>query len=188
MTIEAWNIVLNAVVVVVLVAYGLWLKNIVTQQLKSKDTAIGALEAVIKIKDAEISALMADTAPAITKAYAVMKEHANQMTVEVDVLTRRANELTEELQQSQGHVSKLASEKASEMARQHSIAEVNVLLSEARAFLRASDLMDGPEFREIVEKPVDFDSEHKFRELYEHVYVRMMDEASARIAQAKKKI
>jgi hypothetical protein len=40
MTIQAWNIVLNAIVAVVLVAYGLWLKNIVTQQLKNKDTAV----------------------------------------------------------------------------------------------------------------------------------------------------
>jgi hypothetical protein len=96
MTIEAWNIVLNAVVAVVLVVYGVWLKNIVNQQLKSKDTAIGALEAVIKIKDAEISALKADTAPAITKAYADMREHANQMTAEVQGLSEQLTKVVED--------------------------------------------------------------------------------------------
>jgi cell division protein FtsB len=67
MTIQAWNIVLNAVVAVLIIGYGIWLRNIVTQQLKSKDAAIGALDAVIKVKEAEISALKSDTAPAIAK-------------------------------------------------------------------------------------------------------------------------
>jgi predicted RNase H-like nuclease (RuvC/YqgF family) len=89
MTIQAWNIVLNAAIVVVLAACGLWLRNIVNQQLKSKDTAIAALEAVIKIKEAEISALKSDTAPAITKAYAEMREHANRMTAEVQHLSQQ---------------------------------------------------------------------------------------------------
>jgi mannose-1-phosphate guanylyltransferase len=76
MTIQAWNIVLTAVVAVLVVAYGVWLRNVVTQQLN-------ALEAVIKVKDAEISALKSDTAPAITKAYAEMREHADKMTADV---------------------------------------------------------------------------------------------------------
>ncbi len=182
MTIEAWNIVLNAVVAVVLVAYGLWLRNIVTQQLKSKDTAIGALEAVIKIKDAEISSLKSDTAPAISKAYAVVRQHANQMTAEVDELTRRANELSEELQHSQGEVSKLASEKQ----RQYSLDAVHILTSEARAFLRASELLDGPELREIFEVPADDESEFRLREHYEDVYAQLVDEASTRLTEARK--
>jgi hypothetical protein len=38
-TIQAWTIVLNAVITVVLAAYDLWLRKIVNQQLKSEDTA-----------------------------------------------------------------------------------------------------------------------------------------------------
>jgi hypothetical protein len=56
MTIQAWNIVLNAVVAIMVVAYGIWLKNIVTQQLQTKDTTIESLEAALKTKDAEIAA------------------------------------------------------------------------------------------------------------------------------------
>jgi len=101
MTIQAWNIVLNAIVAVVLVAYGLWLRNIVTQQLKSKDTAIAALEAVIKIKDAEISALKSDTAPAITKAYAEMREHADKMTADVQRLSEQLTKAVEDYKRLQ---------------------------------------------------------------------------------------
>ncbi len=99
MTIQAWNIILNAVVAVVLFAYGLWLRNIVTQQLKSKDTAIAALEAVIKIKDAEIAALKSDTAPSITKAYAEMREHADKMTADVLHLSEQLRKAAEEQRQ-----------------------------------------------------------------------------------------
>jgi hypothetical protein len=101
MTIQAWNIVLNAVVAVVLVAYGLWLRNIVTQQLKTKDTAIEALEAVIKIKDAEISASKSDTAPAITKAYAEMREHADKMTADVLRLSEQLTKAVEDYKRLQ---------------------------------------------------------------------------------------
>jgi hypothetical protein len=52
---------------------GIWLKYVVDQQLKAKDTAIQALEAVVKSKEAEISVLSGNTAPAIAKDYAVMK-------------------------------------------------------------------------------------------------------------------
>jgi|HubBroStandDraft_6_1064221.scaffolds.fasta_scaffold537110_1 uncharacterized protein YukE len=99
MTIQAWNIVLNAVVAVMVVAYGIWLKNIVTQQLNSKDTAIDALNAVIKVKDAEISALKSDTAPAIATAYKVMLEHADKMTAEVNRLSEQLRKAAEEQRQ-----------------------------------------------------------------------------------------
>jgi len=82
MTIEAWNIVLSAVILVLLTGGGLWLKYVVDQQLKSKDTAIQALESVIKIKDAHVASLQGDTAPAIVKAYADMRRHANDATEE----------------------------------------------------------------------------------------------------------
>ena len=69
MTLAGWNLVLNIVVGVLVIAYGIWLKHVIDQQLKSKDTAIAALEAVIKVKEAQISALKDDTAPAIASAY-----------------------------------------------------------------------------------------------------------------------
>lgn len=53
-----------------------------SQQLKSKDTTIEALDGAIKLKEAEISALKADTAPSIAARYAVMRQHANDMTEE----------------------------------------------------------------------------------------------------------
>jgi hypothetical protein len=78
MTIEAWNIVLSAAILVLMTGGGLWLKYVVDQQLKAKDTAIQALEGVVKFKDAHIASLQGDTAPAIAKAYTAMREHANQ--------------------------------------------------------------------------------------------------------------
>ena len=105
MTIQAWNIVLNAVVAVLIVGYGVWLRNIVKQQLQSKDTAIAALEAIIKIKDAEISALKSDTAPAITKAYAEMREHADRMTEDVQRLEQQITTMKEEQKRSIADVS-----------------------------------------------------------------------------------
>lgn len=94
MTIEAWNIVLSVVIVVLLTGGGLWLKYVVTQQLKSKDTAIEALKGVITLKDAHIASLQGDTAPAIVKAYADMRRHADQVTA--DYL--RLSQATEEQQ------------------------------------------------------------------------------------------
>jgi uncharacterized protein HemX len=82
MTVGEWNLVLNATIGVLVLGYGLWLRNVIEQQLKSKDTAIQALEAGLKSKEAEISVLKTDTAPAITEAYKKMREHANQMTEE----------------------------------------------------------------------------------------------------------
>jgi hypothetical protein len=77
---------------------GIWLKYVVDQQLKAKDTAIQALEAVIKSKEAEISALSGNTAPAIAKDYAVMKQHANDVTEEKLRLSEHVNRLSAQLQ------------------------------------------------------------------------------------------
>lgn len=93
MTIEAWNIVLSAVILVLLTGGGLWLKYVVDQQLKSKDTAIQALESVIKIKDAHVASLEGNTAPAIVKAYADMRQHANDATGEAERLSAQLAEV-----------------------------------------------------------------------------------------------
>jgi hypothetical protein len=165
MTIQAWNIVLNAVVAVLIVGYGIWLKNIVEQQLKSKDTTIEAQDAVIKIKDAEISALKSDTAPAIAKAYANVREHADRMTAEVNELTRREQELSEELQRAQGEASKLAFEKQ----RQPLFFQVSALTNEAKGLLRAWKLS-----KEVTDEPTD------------NVFDQLLEEANDRLVQGDK--
>jgi hypothetical protein len=79
MTIEAWNILLSAVILVLMTGGGLWLKYVVEQQLKTKDTTIEALKGVVELKNAHIASLEGNTAPAIVKAYADMREHADQI-------------------------------------------------------------------------------------------------------------
>lgn len=101
MTIQAWNIVLSAVILVLMTGGGLWLKYVVDQQLKSKDTAIQALEGVVKLKDAQIASLQGDTAPAITKAYATMREHANSVTEEFQKLSAQLADVTKKQQSAQ---------------------------------------------------------------------------------------
>lgn len=80
MTINEWNLLLNAVICVVLVCYGLWLKNVVDQQIKAKDATIETFNAAVTAYEAEIARLKGDTAPAIAEAYQTMRAHADQMT------------------------------------------------------------------------------------------------------------
>jgi hypothetical protein len=80
MTLEVVNVFINAGILALLIGGGIWIKHIVDQQLKNKDTAIGALEAVVKVKEAQIVVLQSDTAPEIVEAYAKMRAHANQAT------------------------------------------------------------------------------------------------------------
>jgi hypothetical protein len=56
MTIETYSILLNTIIAVLIVGYGVWLRNIFKHQIESKD-------ATIEAKDAEISRLRADAAP-----------------------------------------------------------------------------------------------------------------------------
>jgi hypothetical protein len=100
MTIEAWNIVLSAVILVLLTGGGIWLKYVVAQQLSSKDAAIQALEGVAKFKDAHIASLQGDTAPAIVKAYADVRQHANQVTEDYQNVVATYNETSSKLQLS----------------------------------------------------------------------------------------
>ena len=53
MTLQVWSILVNAVIAALILVGGIWLRSVVTQQLKSKDTAIQALDATIKSKEAE---------------------------------------------------------------------------------------------------------------------------------------
>jgi hypothetical protein len=120
MTIQAWNIVLNAVVAVLIVGYGVWLRSIVKRQLD-------ALEAVIKIKDAEISALKADTAPAITKAYAEMREHADKMTADVLRLSEQLTKAVEDYKRLQ---------QAMKETQERALADVSMKIGHWDALLR----------------------------------------------------
>jgi len=87
--------VLNAVVTVLLVWYGLWFRTIVKQQLSIKDTTIETLNAAITSHQAEISILKGDRAPVITAEYKIMREHADQMTADKQALDVQVKKLTE---------------------------------------------------------------------------------------------
>ena len=103
MTLPEWNIILSAATVGLITGGGLWLKYVVDQQLKTKDIAIQALDAVVKVKDAQIAALQSDTAPAIAKAYDVMRQHADQITAKSQKLAEVLEEIAkkhEQLEQS----------------------------------------------------------------------------------------
>jgi len=82
MTIQGWQIVLQAIIAVGLVGYGVWLRFVIKQQLQSKDGVIEALKATITTHEAHITNLKNDTAPAIANAYAVMRQHAEQQTAD----------------------------------------------------------------------------------------------------------
>jgi hypothetical protein len=41
--------VLSAIIAVLMIAYGVWLRSVINQQLKSKDSAIEALEAALTL-------------------------------------------------------------------------------------------------------------------------------------------
>ena len=82
-SVETYSIVLNTVIGVLIVGYGIWLRNIFKHQIEAKD-------ATIEVKDAEISRLRGETAPAIADAYAKMRAHAEQMTHEHEILRQQA--------------------------------------------------------------------------------------------------
>jgi hypothetical protein len=133
MTIEQWNIVLSAVIGVLLVGYGVWLKYVFAQQLGSKDTAIQALEAALKAKDAEISRLQGDTAPAIAAAYSTMRKHANEVTED----SQRLAVQVKQLMRSQRRLDKKAS--------------ADQLISECKGLFVATDIIDS-EFKDIYQQ------------------------------------
>jgi hypothetical protein len=94
MTIAAWNVVLNAIILVLLAVYGIWLKYVFSQQLSSKDATIEALKTTIASKDAVIDGLERETAPAMAESYKRVKEHANTMSLENEKLEIKLANLT----------------------------------------------------------------------------------------------
>jgi len=120
MTIEAWNVVLSAAILVLMTGGAAWLKYIVEQQLKSKDTAIQAVEGVVRLKDAQIAGLQSDTAPAIVKAYGEMRKHADQITEDFSKVSAKLAEATD---------------------REKSL-PAKTAVSEAHGLMLASDILD----------------------------------------------
>ncbi len=96
MSIAAWTLVLNAIVVVLMIGYGIWLKYIIGHQLTAKDAAIAASKALTEIKDAEIAKLKSGAAPAATRSDDLKREFADTMSAnelrlssELDNLSQR---------------------------------------------------------------------------------------------------
>jgi hypothetical protein len=89
MSIGDWNILLNALIGVLLVGYGVWLRKVVHHQLESKDSTIESLGAAIKANEAEIARLRGETAPAIAESYKRVKELADDLAAESNDLAAR---------------------------------------------------------------------------------------------------
>ncbi len=97
MSLEAWNILLSAVIVVLLAAYGFWLRSIFDQALKSKDASIESLKAAIASKDALLERMKSDIAPSIVKDYDNVRKYAEQKASEVAQLSSDLHQATEKL-------------------------------------------------------------------------------------------
>ena len=91
---EIISIVLNATVGVLVVGYGIWLKQIIERQLGLKDSTIETLNTTIQGYIAEITRLKAETTPAVVTSYQTVKTYADQMAASNNDLTASNNELT----------------------------------------------------------------------------------------------
>jgi len=87
------GIILNAIIAVLVVGYGIWLRNIFEHQLKAKDSTIESYEAIIKIHESEVSRLKAEATPAIVNAYQTVRNFADEMADTNSRLTVQINEL-----------------------------------------------------------------------------------------------
>jgi len=79
MPLESWNVLFSATTSGLVLVGGIWLRYVVNQQLKAKDTTIETLSAAIKLHEAEIASLKGDRAPALAAEHKIMKEFADQM-------------------------------------------------------------------------------------------------------------
>src|SRR5690348_18497921 len=93
MSLQAWNVLLNAAILALLTVGGFVLRHIIKQQLKLKDATIEKLQAAIDLQEAEANRLKDDRAPAIAEAYRQMRAHADQMTQDADKLKARFAQL-----------------------------------------------------------------------------------------------
>jgi chromosome segregation ATPase len=94
MTVQGWNLLFSAITAGLVLVGGIWLRYVVTQQLKAKDTTIETLNAAIKLHEAEIAALKGDRAPAIAAEHKIMKEFVDQMAAQKQQLEDQVKNLT----------------------------------------------------------------------------------------------
>lgn len=123
MTAEAWNVFLDATILVLMVGYGFWLKHITTQQDRLKNDTVESLNAVIASKEAEIARLKGEIAPEVAKSYKAMRDHAEEMT-------RRANELEQDSQRLKA-----------ELGEKDGLLSSNYLLGNVAGLLTATEMM-----------------------------------------------
>jgi hypothetical protein len=90
MTLEASYLIANAVIIALLLVGGFYLRQVVFQQLKSKD-------ATIELLQTQISSLTAERAPAIAAEHATMIAYANQLTKEKQQAVVNSQRLSDEL-------------------------------------------------------------------------------------------
>lgn len=126
MTIQEWTLVFSAVTSGLVLVGGIWLKYVVDQQLKAKDTTIESLNAAIKLHEGQIDSLKGDRAPAIAAEYKTMREHADKMTEEKQALDKQVEKLTEAQK---------------EQAKEH---HVGTIMSEIDGLVLASEVMMVP--------------------------------------------
>ncbi len=79
LTLPEWTFIFSAATTALLIVGGIWLKTVVDQQLRLKDSIIQGRDSIIQIKDAEIAVLKGDTAPAVAQKYTAMKNLADEM-------------------------------------------------------------------------------------------------------------
>lgn len=96
MIIQAWALISTVITPPLIAGGGFWLRNLVNEQLKSKDATIESLNAAIKLHEAAITGLKGERAPAIAADYKAMLEHANQKTEENQRLKEQMKDLTED--------------------------------------------------------------------------------------------
>jgi uncharacterized membrane-anchored protein YhcB (DUF1043 family) len=77
----------HVIIGVLVVCYGVWLRHVVKQQLKIKDSTI-------ENRNAQISRLQGEAAPAIAQNYQTMKKYAEETSNEVNRLAEELETVT----------------------------------------------------------------------------------------------
>jgi hypothetical protein len=78
--IQAYQVILESVILVLVTGFGFWAKHVFTQQVAMKDVAIQALQSALTSKDAEIARLTSETAPQLAQRYMQMTQYVDHMT------------------------------------------------------------------------------------------------------------
>jgi len=121
MTLTIVNTLLNALTLVLVSCYGIWLKKIVEQQLKAKDASIENQGTIIKMHEAAIAHLKEEATPAIVDSYQKVRKFADEMAATNTKLTSQIDEAKN---------TKVSGEKPG----------LDLLLAERKGFLAASKI------------------------------------------------